>query len=199
MLVVPSSQKPLMLFHLVHAHNVKNALVFTKSAESTGRLVRLFQFFERARIQAQSQSSMDVDGAGQDAREVVVKAYSSDLGAAERRGLLEKLRDGTVDMYVPILCLCTAVHSSVSNYCFNAPTKKNSLVCSDLVSRGIDISTVQHVVSYDAPVDIRKYVHRVGRTARAGREGDAWTLVEEQEVRSVFFFFLSFLSLGLHG
>lgn len=101
MLVVPSSQKPLMLFHLVHAHNVKNALVFTKSAESTGRLVRLFQFFERARIQAQSQSSMDVDGAGQDAREVVVKAYSSDLGAAERRGLLEKLRDGTVDMYVP--------------------------------------------------------------------------------------------------
>jgi ATP-dependent RNA helicase DDX51/DBP6 len=38
------------------------------------------------------------------------------------------------------------------------------------------------VVSYDAPVDMRKYVHRVGRTARAGRAGDAWTLVEEQEV-----------------
>jgi ATP-dependent RNA helicase DDX51/DBP6 len=57
-----------------------------------------------------------------------------------------------------------------------------SLVCSDLISRGIDISHVSHVVSYDAPVDIRKYVHRVGRTARAGRTGDAWTLVEEQEV-----------------
>lgn len=40
-----------------------------------------------------------------------------------------------------------------------------------------------HVVNYDAPVDMRKYVHRVGRTARAGRMGDAWTLVEEQEVR----------------
>ena len=38
-------------------------------------------------------------------------------------------------------------------------------------------------MSYDVPVDMRKYVHRVGRTARAGREGDAWTLVEEQEVR----------------
>lgn len=58
-----------------------------------------------------------------------------------------------------------------------------SLVCSDLISRGIDISHVSHVVSYDAPVDMRKYVHRVGRTARAGRAGDAWTLVEEQEVR----------------
>jgi ATP-dependent RNA helicase DDX51/DBP6 len=56
------------------------------------------------------------------------------------------------------------------------------LVCSDLISRGIDISHVSHVVSYDVPVDIRKYVHRVGRTARAGRAGDAWTLVEEQEV-----------------
>ena len=39
------------------------------------------------------------------------------------------------------------------------------------------------MVSYDVPVDMRKYVHRVGRTARAGREGDAWTLVEQQEVR----------------
>ena len=39
-----------------------------------------------------------------------------------------------------------------------------------------------HVINYDAPVDMRKYVHRVGRTARAGRAGDAWTLVEEQEV-----------------
>jgi superfamily II DNA/RNA helicase len=58
----------------------------------------------------------------------------------------------------------------------------NSLICSDLVSRGMDISHVSHVVNYDVPVDIRKYVHRVGRTARAGREGDAWSLVEEQEV-----------------
>lgn len=56
-------------------------------------------------------------------------------------------------------------------------------MCSDLISRGIDISHVAHVISYDVPVDMRKYVHRVGRTARAGREGDAWTLVEQQEVR----------------
>ena len=61
------------------------------------------------------------------------------------------------------------------------------LVCSDLISRGIDISHVSHVVSYDVPVDMRKYVHRVGRTARAGKTGEAWTLVEEHEV-----FILSF-------
>ena len=37
-------------------------------------------------------------------------------------------------------------------------------------------------MSYDIPLDMRKYVHRVGRTARAGEKGDAWSLVEEQEV-----------------
>jgi len=60
-----------------------------------------------------------------------------------------------------------------------------SLVCSDLISRGLDISHVAHVVSYDVPIDVRKYVHRVGRTARAGRHGEAWTLVEEQEAGSL--------------
>ena len=56
-------------------------------------------------------------------------------------------------------------------------------MCSDLISRGLDVTHVAHVVSYDVPIDIRKYVHRVGRTARAGRHGEAWTLVEEQEAR----------------
>lgn len=40
---------------------------------------------------------------------------------------------------------------------------------------------VSHVISYDIPADMRKYVHRVGRTARAGNKGDAWSLVEDQE------------------
>lgn len=47
----------------------------------------------------------------------------------------------------------------------------------------MDIKHVEHVINYDVPVDMRKYVHRVGRTARAGKTGEAWTLVEEQEVR----------------
>lgn len=50
----------------------------------------------------------------------------------------------------------------------------------------MDLPTVEHVVSYDTPVDMRKYVHRVGRTARAGRSGTAWTLVEKQEVSPAY-------------
>ena len=48
----------------------------------------------------------------------------------------------------------------------------------------MDLPSVAHVVSYDIPLDMRKYVHRVGRTARAGRSGTAWSLVENQEVHN---------------
>ncbi|KAL1839311.1 hypothetical protein VTJ49DRAFT_1639 [Mycothermus thermophilus] len=57
------------------------------------------------------------------------------------------------------------------------------LVASDLVSRGIDLLNLEHVVNYDVPISETSYVHRVGRTARAGRKGCAWTLVEHAEAR----------------
>lgn len=51
------------------------------------------------------------------------------------------------------------------------------LVASDLASRGIDVEGITHVVNYDLPEDPDIYVHRIGRTARAGRNGHAWSLV----------------------
>lgn len=57
------------------------------------------------------------------------------------------------------------------------------LICSDLIGRGIDLDSVEYVISYDVPVYMDKYIHRVGRTARAGREGTAYTLVEKPQVR----------------
>jgi len=53
------------------------------------------------------------------------------------------------------------------------------LVASDLVARGIDLPNLDHVVNYDLPPSVEAYVHRVGRTARAGRKGWAWTLVPD--------------------
>lgn len=84
---------------------------------------------------------------------VSVSVYSSELAAAARKSVLARFAAGEI----------------------------NVLVCSDLIARGMDVSTIEHVVNYDVPVDMRKYVHRVGRTARAGREGNAWNLVETQE------------------
>ncbi len=55
------------------------------------------------------------------------------------------------------------------------------LVATDIASRGIDVSQVAMVVNYDVPVDPLIYFHRVGRTARAGRQGKAFSFVSQEE------------------
>ena len=55
------------------------------------------------------------------------------------------------------------------------------IVCSDAMARGMDLEDVEAVINYDAPSFIKTYIHRVGRTARAGREGSAFTLVTQEE------------------
>jgi ATP-dependent RNA helicase DDX51/DBP6 len=57
------------------------------------------------------------------------------------------------------------------------------LVASDLVSRGLDLPNLAHVVNYDVPTSLTSYVHRIGRTARAGKQGHAWTLYTATEGR----------------
>lgn len=51
------------------------------------------------------------------------------------------------------------------------------LVCSDIAARGLDVSGLSHVFNYDLPFNAEDYVHRIGRTGRAGKEGHAFTLV----------------------
>ena len=55
------------------------------------------------------------------------------------------------------------------------------LVATDIVARGIDIEDIQMVINYDVPHDAEDYVHRIGRTARAGGEGIAITFIAEKE------------------
>ena len=57
----------------------------------------------------------------------------------------------------------------------------NILVATDIVARGIDIDDITLVINYDAPRDAEDYVHRIGRTARAGRQGQAITLIGEKD------------------
>jgi superfamily II DNA/RNA helicase len=59
------------------------------------------------------------------------------------------------------------------------------LVCSDVAARGIDINNVSHVFNYDVPMNPDDYVHRIGRTGRAGAQGRAWMLVTKIDEKNL--------------
>jgi len=59
------------------------------------------------------------------------------------------------------------------------------LVATDVAARGLDISTVTHIINYDVPTSPDTYVHRIGRTGRVGRSGRAITFVEPRQLREV--------------
>ena len=59
------------------------------------------------------------------------------------------------------------------------------LVATDIAARGLDIEGVTHVISYDIPRDVETYIHRIGRTGRAGEKGSAITLVTENEIEKL--------------
>ena len=61
--------------------------------------------------------------------------------------------------------------------------KINVLVATDVAARGLDVERITHVLNYDAPFDLESYTHRIGRTGRAGREGDAIIFVTNKEMR----------------
>lgn len=82
------------------------------------------------------------------------RAISSDLEQAEREEVLSGFRN----------------------------KKYNFLVATDVLSRGIDIDNIEIVVNYEVPRDAEDYVHRIGRTARAGASGQAITLINADDV-----------------
>ena len=66
--------------------------------------------------------------------------------------------------------------------------KYQILVATDIAARGIDVSQVSHVINYDVPSTPEAYVHRIGRTGRAARTGDAYTMVANDDrsmIRSI--------------
>ncbi len=61
--------------------------------------------------------------------------------------------------------------------------KLDILVATDVAARGLDVERISHVVNFDLPIDTESYVHRIGRTGRAGRTGDAISFVTPRERR----------------
>ncbi|XP_035690541.1 ATP-dependent RNA helicase DDX51-like [Branchiostoma floridae] len=84
---------------------------------------------------------------------VTVAEFSSNLPPDRRTKILTKFRTGKIQL----------------------------IVCSDAMARGMDVEGVEVVISYDVPPYVKTYIHRVGRTARAGKEGRAFSLVLQEE------------------
>ena len=59
--------------------------------------------------------------------------------------------------------------------------KYQVMVATDIAARGLDVETVSHVINYDIPDTVDAYIHRIGRTGRAQREGDAFTLISPED------------------
>jgi ATP-dependent RNA helicase DDX51/DBP6 len=87
MIICESTDKPLVLFYLLHRRAVTNALIFTKSAESTARLMHLFDFFEKSWASDDSTR-----------QPVVAQAYSSDLTPGERKSILDRFKDAKISV-----------------------------------------------------------------------------------------------------
>jgi len=84
---------------------------------------------------------------------------------------------------------CAPMHSDLSQaerdevmYKFKAG-QADVLVATDIVARGIDIDDIRMVINFDVPHDSEDYVHRIGRTARADRDGEAITLVSDRDIQ----------------
>jgi ATP-dependent RNA helicase DDX51/DBP6 len=103
--------------------------------------------------------------------------------AAIRLSRLLTLLDASLTSQISTLTSTTPTH--IRRKMLRAFTTPSSpvrlIIASDLVARGIDIPKLGHVINYDLPASVAGYVHRVGRTARAGRSGCAWTLIGDEE------------------
>ncbi len=81
----------------------------------------------------------------------------------------------------------TAIHGGFSQHKRNNAIEKFHagkifvLVCTDVAARGLDIKGVSHVYNYDIPKDSKQYIHRIGRTARAGEEGKAISILGQRD------------------
>lgn len=90
-----------------------------------------------------------------EARGYSAAALNGDIAQNVRERTIDKLKNGQIDI----------------------------LVATDVAARGLDVDRISHVLNYDIPYDTEAYVHRIGRTGRAGRTGEAILFVAKREVR----------------
>jgi ATP-dependent RNA helicase DeaD len=109
--------------------------------------------FDAMLIFARTRQATEILAEKLQARGFTSAAIHGDIAQPQRERLVKQLRDGALDI----------------------------LVATDVAARGLDVSRISHVLNYDIPYDTESYVHRIGRTGRAGHKGDAILFVSPRE------------------
>ena len=138
------------------ADKIQQAAYVCHETQKMGILKHLFQQEQLQRVIIFSGSKLKVKEINRALHRQGVNCADmhSDLQQAERDDVMHRFKSGKVDV----------------------------LVATDIVARGIDIDDIAMVINYDVPHDDEDYVHRIGRTARADRDGRALTLIRGQEI-----------------
>jgi ATP-dependent RNA helicase RhlE len=141
------------------ADNIDQQVVFVESTNKIHVLTELVssQDTDRALVFTGTKSAASRVARQLELKGVVADAIHSDKTQSQRMRSLDKFTQGKVQV----------------------------LVATDIVARGIDVEGITHVVNYDLPQDPENYVHRIGRTARAGKAGVAVSLCGVEDVSNL--------------
>ncbi|WP_242090536.1 DEAD/DEAH box helicase [Curtobacterium sp. DN_7.5] len=139
------------------AANITQRYLMVSYPQKVDALTRILEVedFEGMIIFVRTKSETETLAEKLRARGYAAAAISGDVAQAQRERTVNQLKSGKLDI----------------------------LVATDVAARGLDVDRITHVVNFDIPVDIESYVHRIGRTGRAGRKGDSISFVTPRERR----------------
>ncbi|MFB9649002.1 DEAD/DEAH box helicase [Curtobacterium pusillum] len=139
------------------AANITQRYLMVSYPQKVDALTRILEVedFEGMIVFVRTKSETETLAEKLRARGYAAAAISGDVAQAQRERTVNQLKSGKLDI----------------------------LVATDVAARGLDVDRITHVVNFDIPVDIESYVHRIGRTGRAGRKGDSISFVTPRERR----------------
>jgi len=137
------------------ADNIRQRYWFVSGLHKLDALTRILEAepFEAMIVFARTKQATDELAERLKARGFAAGAINGDVEQKQRERIIQQLKDGKIDI----------------------------LVATDVAARGLDVERISHVLNYDIPYDAESYVHRIGRTGRAGRSGDAILFVTPRE------------------
>ena len=137
------------------APNIRQRYWFVSGMHKLDALTRILEAepFDAMIIFARTKQATEELAIKLQARGLAAAAINGDIAQPQRERVIQQLKDGKLDI----------------------------LVATDVAARGLDVERISHVFNYDIPYDTESYVHRIGRTGRAGRHGEAILFVSPRE------------------